>query len=137
MHIHALRIKNFRRLKDCLVDLDKDLSIFVGANNSGKTSTAHAMQLFTSASRERVSIHDFNADSWKEIDDFGEEAENASLPTISLDIWFHVEAADVHRVINLLPSLDWQGSLVGMRIEFAAEDEEELRNRFQQARNSA
>lgn len=38
MHIHALRIKNFRRLRDVQIDLNSDISIFVGANNSGKTS---------------------------------------------------------------------------------------------------
>nr|MBP7113695.1 AAA family ATPase [Nitrosomonas sp.] len=36
MHIHALRIKNFRRLRDVQIDLNSDISIFVGANNSGK-----------------------------------------------------------------------------------------------------
>lgn len=40
MHIHALRIKNFRRLRDVQIDLNSDISIFVGANNSGKGSVA-------------------------------------------------------------------------------------------------
>ena len=131
MHLHAIRIRNFRRLKDVLVDLDKDLSIFVGANNSGKTSTAHAVHLFTKASRAQVSLHDFNTDCWSQINNFGDEAAGALLPKISVDFWFHVEELDVHRVINLLPSLDWEGSLVGLRVEFAAEDEKALLERFQ------
>ena len=98
MHIHALRIKNFRRLRDVQIDLNSDISIFVGANNSGKTSTAQALQLFTAASRDRFSIHDFNSDCWGEIDAFGDQKEGAILPRISIDIWFHVEAADLHRV---------------------------------------
>lgn len=120
-----------------LVDLDRDLSIFVGANNSGKTSTAHAVKFFTNASKDRLSLHDFNADCWCEIDDFGEKRQGTCLPKISIDFWFHVQAADVHRVVDLLPSLDWEGSLVGLRVEFAAEDEDGLVARFEAARESA
>lgn len=137
MHIHALRIRNFRRLKNVLIDLAPDISIFVGANNSGKTSASHALQLFTAASRDRFSIHDFSAECWAAIDAFGDQAENARLPTISIDLWLHVEANDLHRVVDLLPSLAWEGSLVGLRVEFAALDETGLLTRFREARNKA
>jgi hypothetical protein len=53
MRIETLRIRNFRRLKDVQIDPASDISIFVGANNSGKTSASHALQLFMAASRER------------------------------------------------------------------------------------
>src|SRR5690606_4775085 len=106
-------------------------------NNSGKTSASHALQLFVAASRERFSVHDFSTECWTEIDRFGEQHEGIALPKISLDIWFHVEPADLHRVIDLLPSLEWQGALVGIRIEFAASDEVGLLGRFEEARNRA
>ncbi|RKI64796.1 ATP-dependent endonuclease [Corallococcus sp. AB049A] len=137
MHLHALRIKNFRRLKDVQIDLAPDISIFVGANNSGKTSTAQAFQLFMGASKERFSIHDFNAGCWAEINAFGERIADAKLPSISIDLWFHVESADLYRVVDLLPSLDWEGSIVGIRIEFAAADEAALLVRFHEARAKA
>ncbi|MBZ4415519.1 ATP-dependent endonuclease [Myxococcus sp. RHSTA-1-4] len=137
MHIQALRVRNFRRLKDVQIDLAQDISIFVGANNSGKTSTAQAFQLFLGASRDRFSIHDFSAECWAEIDAFGEQAADAKLPKISLDIWLHVESTDLHRVVDLLPSLSWEGSLVGVRIEFGASDEKVLLARFHEARAKA
>lgn len=137
MHIETLRIRNFRRLRDVQIALEPDISIFVGANNSGKTSASHAIQLFLSASRERFSVHDFSADSWAMMDAFGEGQENAVLPTISLDIWFHVDAPDLHRVIDLLPTLAWEGSLVGIRIEFAATDPTALLTNFREARERA
>lgn len=137
MHIETLRIRNFRRLRDVQIDLEHDISIFVGANNSGKTSSSHAIQLFLSASRERFSVHDFSADSWAMMDAFGDGQENAVLPTISLDIWFHVDAPDLHRVIDLLPTLAWEGSLVGIRIEFAATDPTALLTNFREARERA
>jgi len=40
VHIEAIRIRNSRRLKDVRIDFASDISIFVGANNGGKTSSA-------------------------------------------------------------------------------------------------
>ncbi len=133
MHIETLRIRNFRRLRDVRIDLASDISIFVGANNSGKTSAVHAMQLFASASRERFSIYDFSAGSWADIDAFGQGQKNTVLPTISLDIWFNVGPQDLFRVIKLLPSLAWKGSLVGIRIEFAPVNPAKLLTNYRQA----
>jgi predicted ATP-dependent endonuclease of OLD family len=137
MHLSAVRINNFRRLKNVLLDLAQDISILVGANNSGKTSAAHALQLFVNPSSERFSIHDFNSKCWTAIDGFGDRVEGVILPKITIDLWFHVEAADLHRVIDLLPNLAWQGSEVGLRIEFAATDETGLLARFEEARTKA
>ena len=137
MQIHSLKINNFRRLKNVIIDFDKDISIFVGANNSGKTSTIQALQLFINASRERFSIHDFSAECWLEINNFGAQIEGSRLPAISIDIWFHVESTDIHRVIDLLPGLNWEGSLVGLRIEFAASNESTLLANFNESRARA
>ena len=38
MHVKTFRVRNFRRLRQVAVDLDYDTTVFVGANNSGKTS---------------------------------------------------------------------------------------------------
>ena len=137
MYIDALCIQNFRRLRDVKIDLVSDISIFVGANNNGKTSAAHAIQLFTSNSRERFSMHDFSVESWAMIDGFGDEQPGVALPAISLDIWFNVSPPDLHRVVDLLPNLSWEGSRVGIRIEFAASDPEGLLANFGEARNRA
>ncbi len=137
MHIHTLRIRNFRRLRDVQIDLASDISIFVGANNSGKTSASHAIQLFMAASRERFTIHDFSAECWNLIDAYGEQVQDATLPSISLDLWFHVDEPNLHRVIDLLPNLTWRGSLVGLRIEFAASNDAMLLANFRAARDRA
>lgn len=134
MHIETVWVRNFRRLKDTRIDLASDISIFVGANNSGKTSAAHALQLFTSASKDRFTLHDFSSECWDSINAFGEGAAGVELPTISLDIWFRVTPADLHRVVDLLPSLEWQGARVGIRVELAAADAGLLRSSFQAAR---
>ncbi len=46
MRIKCFRVENFRRLKNARVDLETDRTIFVGANNCGKTSATHLFQMF-------------------------------------------------------------------------------------------
>lgn len=139
MYLHSFHIRNFRRLKDVHIDLESDVSIFVGANNSGKTSATHAIQLFLSGSKE-FKLHDFSADCWQTLDEIGNGARDTrtvAFPTISLDLWFHIQAVDLYRVIDLLPSLSWTGSLVGLRIEFCPADEENLLSRYREAKSKA
>ncbi len=38
MHISKIKIRNFRLLKDTILDLKKDISLLIGKNNTGKTS---------------------------------------------------------------------------------------------------
>ncbi|MGI8486925.1 AAA family ATPase [Pectobacterium polaris] len=46
MHLHSYRLRNYRRLKDAHIELADDISIFVGSNNSGKTSATQAIHAF-------------------------------------------------------------------------------------------
>src|SRR5450830_429460 len=135
MHLKKLGVRNFRRLKDVLIDLASDISIFVGANNSGKTSVGHALQLFTG--KNRFTVHEFNADLWPQIVDFGDGNADASLPSLELDLWLEVGAEDIHRVIDLLPRLAWKGAVVGMRVSFEAIDPGATRNRYLDIRQRA
>jgi len=134
MHIAAMRICNFRRLKNVLVDLANDISIFVGSNNSGKTSTAHVLQMFLEPVRDQFSLNDFSADCRAAINSFGDGTAGAVLPAISIELWLAAEGADLHRVIDLLPSLDWEGTQVGIRVEFSAADAVGLLARYNEAK---
>jgi len=135
MHLKKLAVRNFRRLRDVSIDLASDISIFVGANNSGKTAVGHALRLFTG--RDRFDIHDFSAELWPDIIAFGEGKAGVALPTMEVDIWFEISANDIHRVIDLLPSLAWEGSLVGMRVAYAPIDPVATQSRYTQARQRA
>ena len=132
MYLKNIKIKNYRRLVDVKIDLDSELSIFVGANNSGKTSVAHAMHFFIGGARDRVSFHDISACRWSNIDEFEADQDSSGLPVMSLDLWFGVEQADLHRVIDLLPNLEWQGAMVGIRIAFTPRNQDETLLRFQE-----
>lgn len=122
MNLQSFRLKNFRRLKDVYIDLDSELSIFVGANNSGKTSATHGLKKFVQGDRHNFDFHDFSADCWTEFDQIGEMSTLADAyippcPKLSADLWFKVGANDLHRIVDLLPGLDWGANEVGVRIE--------------------
>lgn len=125
MHLHSLSFKNFRRLKDARVEFANDLTIFVGANNSGKTSATHAVDLFLSGSKEKFTVNDFSADCWPAFENFPAEdaAEQAfEFPAITLDVWISVDPDNLYRVVDLLPRAAWEGALVGVRIQFDVKD---------------
>ena len=46
MRILAINIQNFRKLLQCHIDFSKKITLFVGANNSGKTSAMDALGKF-------------------------------------------------------------------------------------------
>ena len=141
MHLHSYRIKNYRRLRNIHIELDPDISIFVGSNNSGKTSATQAIQAFVRASKDRFSLYDFCSTCWHEFDALGELPADSELPhplpSISLDLWFEVAAADLALVLPLLPSTDWQGTQVGIRIEYTARNDAELLDSFRTVRQTA
>lgn len=132
MHLSRVNLSNFRRLSSVSIGLDRDISIFVGANNSGKTSVAQALHLFLGGARDRLSFHDISACRWADVESFANEEEGAALPEMAIDLWFAVEEDDLHRVIDLLPSLDWQGTHVGIRIAFAPQNQDETLQRFRE-----
>jgi predicted ATP-dependent endonuclease of OLD family len=120
------------------VELASDISIFVGANNSGKTSATQAMQMFLSGGKDAFSLYDFSSHIWPLLDEIGEredEIAETEFPTVSLDLWFEVGAEDLYLVIPILPSTAWAGTLVGVRVELAPKSITELIQRYRTARD--
>ncbi|MEU9493293.1 ATP-dependent endonuclease [Streptomyces sp. NPDC048215] len=136
MHIKSFRVENFRRLKNVRVDLDKKTTIFVGANNSGKTSATHVFQRFLDP-KVRFQIYDFTADCWDVFNSFDPAEGNAEtdLPKIYFDLWFEVDDENMHRVVDLLPGLDWNGEPVGLRMVYAPRDPSTLMANYLKSRN--
>ena len=128
-------------MRDVHIELAADISIFVGSNNSGKTSATQAVHAFTSGSKDKFSLYDFSSSCWKEFDKLGnpptEGEEQSELPSISIDLWFEVAADDLYLVLPLLPSTAWQGTQVGIRVEFVARNQVELLQKFRTARREA
>lgn len=48
MFIKKLVLKNYKLLKDVTIELNKDINIFVGENDSGKSTILEALSIITS-----------------------------------------------------------------------------------------
>jgi predicted ATP-dependent endonuclease of OLD family len=136
VHIEFVEIANFRKLLSTRVDLSTTTTLFVGANNSGKTSAMLAMRRFLSPRRCPFEINDFTLGHWPAIIGLGESwiaAHDAGelvnlivdpwvsvLPT--LDLWLHVEPGEMHNVRDLIPTLDWEGGRLGVRLRYEPKD---------------
>lgn len=136
MHLRTFRAENFRRLKSVRVDLEEDQTVFVGSNNSGKTSGTHLFKRFLGPQRGDFQIYDFTADCWAIFDAFNLESgdPDQDLPRIILDLWFDVDVANLNRVAALLPDLDWDGEPVGVRLSYQPKDGRQLVTNFVEAR---
>ncbi len=140
MHLHSYRLRNFRRLKDAHIELADDISIFVGSNNSGKTSATQAIHAFVNGGKDRFSLYDFSSSCWKVLEEAGNLnlanpiPDGLSLPSIDLDLWFEVAAPDLYLVIPLLPSTAWEGTKVGIRVSLAARNPINLIQNYQEAK---
>ena len=61
MRIEMLELANFRKLKSVRVGIANETTVFVGTNNSGKTSAMLALRYFLiDRERARLSLNDFN-----------------------------------------------------------------------------
>ena len=145
MKIDFVEIKNFRKLKHCKVDFAEKETVFVGANNSGKTSAMDAFILFFKE-KNRFSTRDFTLSNWKGINEIAKswikETDSVKIElTIKiweeylpqLDVWINVEPTEIHFVNNLIPTLDWQNGLIGVRLRFEPKNIEELYKDFNSA----
>ena len=139
MHLNRYCLRNFRRLEDVKINLEEKETIFVGANNAGKTSATAAFKLFVSRDRD-FKIHDFSSPLIADIDKFGEavikpgedEELNKKLPSIELDLWFTVSpSVEYGRVAHFLPTMmGKEYSEVGVRICFSVNNPIELHEAY-------
>lgn len=109
MKIEFTDVQNFRRLKNCRIYFSDRETVFVGPNNSGKTTAMDALITFFKA--KKFTTRDFTLSNWKHLNAVCEEWLTESdatkldlkidkweehLPT--LDVWLSVKPTEVHYV---------------------------------------
>lgn len=130
MKIKSVSLKNFRRLERVDISFEESETLFVGPNNSGKTSASTAFRLFLY--RNDFKIHDFSVARIAEIDAYGASG-TGELPSIEMDLWFSIsDDVEFGRAFSVLPSLDDGLDEIGIRIRYCAADAEKLRKLYQQ-----
>lgn len=150
MRIEFVEIANFRKLLSTRVGLSPEKTVFVGANNSGKTSAITALRYFL-VDRERSSFcfNDFTLSHWPSINAMGDAWEDAhvhgqALPVPDwdsflpfLDVWLQVSEDEVHYVQKILPTIDWDGGRLGVRMRLEPKDAAQLQMEYLTARAQA
>lgn len=147
MKIAFIEIQNFRKLKSCRVEFAEKETIFVGANNSGKTSAMDALIMFLEKNRRKsIVTTDFTLSNWKCINkiakNWTETLDKGALdlsidqwrPYLpSIDVWLNVDVDQIHYVSHLIPTLDWRSGLLGVRLCFEPKNVENLYKEYTQA----
>ena len=115
MKISKVAIRNFRRLENVQIDIEERESIFVGPNNSGKTSATAIFGCFLGG--RDFKIHDFSVARMADFDAFVATGDAERLPRITLDLWFTIDPESIAfgRVFTLLPKLS-DFTCVGIRL---------------------
>jgi predicted ATP-dependent endonuclease of OLD family len=149
VHIDFVEVTNFRKLRSTRVGFASDKTVFVGANNSGKTSAMVALRYFlVDQERSSFTLNDFTISHWPTIIAMGTAWEKAIVGAAplpepdwqsilpALDVWLHVESNEVHYVQKILPTLDWEGGQLGVRLRFEPKDPAELQKEYLAAREA-
>lgn len=143
MKIKFVEIANFRKLKSVRIDLADKTTLFVGANNSGKTSAMTALRRFL-IDRNDFTLNDLTLSNINTLNNIGaawldEDCTPDDLETLntqflaqlpSMDIWLQVEDTEIHYVSHLLPTLDWIGGQIGVRYRLEPKKTLDLRTEF-------
>lgn len=151
MQIKLIEIQNFRKLKSVRIELADKTTLFVGANNSGKTSAMDALRYFL-VDPNSFCINDFTLSNWATINKIGDTWESSLTSSASqshglmewdevlpaLDVWLKVEKNEIQHVCHILPTLDWSDTdLLGVRLRFEPKDVEVLYKEYVTARKIA
>ena len=122
MKLTKASIRNFRRLENVDVDFEDSETVFVGPNNSGKTSATSIFRCFLS-SRD-FKIHDLSIQRISEIDHYSPEEDDIVFPSIELDLWFEFDPENISfgRAFALLSSISIETYEVGIRCKYLLED---------------
>lgn len=148
MQILQVEIGNFRKLVATRIAFAPEKTVFVGANNSGKTSAMTALRRFLVDSRG-FTVNDFSLAHWQALTAEGKAWEVAvavdeALPTPNLlnflpqlDVWLQVGKGEMHYVQKLLPTLDWKSGPLGVRLRYEPDDPIKFQQEYIAARTKA
>ena len=131
MKVSIVSIRNFRRLEDVQFSLEDDQTVFVGPNNSGKTSAASAFRLFFR--RSEFTVNDFTVACISEIDKYGDNSSISPglLPAIEMDLWLSIDPqVEYGRVCSLIPGVSTNFEKVGIKLRYCVKDGELLRSEY-------
>ena len=150
MKISFVVIQNFRKLKSCQIEFADEETVFVGANNSGKTSAMDALMLFLGGKRKMTTM-DFTLSNWRDLNQFGKDWIKEDIEEFgfkktldswrpylpALDVWIEVGENQIYYVSHLIPTLNWNGGKLGVRLIYEPQNIKDLYKDYRQTYRAA
>lgn len=124
MKIYKIQVENFRLLKNFSIDVEDELSLVLGKNNTGKTSILSVLDKFLNHSdRNKFYYDDFNIDYKEELYSIinGPEVElqNYSEKGIKLKLFIsYTSACNLENVSRVMMDLDPDNNLIVLGFEY-------------------
>nr|WP_252719072.1 ATP-dependent endonuclease [Acinetobacter haemolyticus] len=119
-------------MENVTIDIEDKETIFVGPNNSGKTSATAIFKCFLAGTDFK--IYDISASRVSDFESFLHSNDPSLLPEIILDLWFSIDPNTIAfgRVFTLLPHLS-DFTEVGLRMTYTIENPNKLREDYEAA----
>lgn len=119
MKINRIVINNYRLLKDFSLDLERDLSLIIGKNNTGKTSILSVIEKFlNSTDLSRFSNDDFNL-NFKE--SLKESLDGEALISDGIKLYIYIdyeETDDLSNISKVMMDLDPDNNMIVLGFEY-------------------
>lgn len=149
MKIKQIQLKNFRLLDDAILNIEDDITLIVGKNNTGKTSLFEAINIFT-GNKQEISFEDFSQSSYstflqikelydKFIIETNEQEKEAleiklknEIPKVQLYIQFEydIEKDSLINISEFITDLDEKRNDATILISYEPKDSLKLCNSF-------
>ena len=142
MFIERLNIKNYKKLKDVKICLSQKQNLFIGPNNSGKTSAIEILVKFLT-DKKSFNVYDVTIDNWHHLDELfslyynkhNEGGQNIELVDLyktmmkllpTLKVTLRIEENELYHVKTLIPYLNKKCEKVAVTYTYEPTNFEEL-----------
>lgn len=125
MLIRKIKIQNFRLLKDFSIDLEEDLSLIIGKNNTGKTSLLTLLERFLSGKQNNFTFHDFNIEFQEEIEEaLSKDIEKEDYNNLGINLKLYIEylkSDNLGNLSDLILNLDPEENFLVLSFSYVLE----------------
>lgn len=124
MQIYKIQVENFRLLKNFSIDIEEELSLVIGKNNTGKTSILSALDKFLNRSdNNKFHFDDFNIDFKEELSELiiGDilDPDNYIEKGIKLKIFIeYTETCNLENLSKVMMDLDPENNRIVLWFEY-------------------
>ena len=124
MKIKKIKVRNYRLLKDFSIDLENDLSLVIGKNNTGKTSLLSILDKFLNQSeRNKFTYDDFNIDFKEQLRSTLKEKQidKEKYQPLGINLKLYIEYSEDNNLVNVskvMMDLDPDNNSVVLKFEY-------------------